>query len=134
MSQRDLDSWMWERANDLLDQVERFHRQLFRPSNSRLGPTWQPPIDIFETNEAVWLIVALPGVDPDGVQILAEHGKLLIRGIRSLPGVCQRAIVHRLEIPQGSFERQIDLPAGKYEPSDRQFLNGCLVFCLKKVL
>jgi hypothetical protein len=38
-----------------------------------------------------------------------------------------------MEVPLGDFERQIDLPAGKYETGDRKFFHGCLVFSLKKV-
>lgn len=130
MPRRDFDSWMWDRAVDLLDHAERLHRQIFQPVTSA---AWQPPIDLFETDDALWLIVALPGVDPSGLEIFLENGQLVVRGARSLPEFCQRATVHRMELPRGRFERSLDLPPGEYELGERRFTLGCLIFSLKKM-
>ena len=40
---------------------------------------------------------------------------LLIAGERVLPQELRTATIHRLELPQGRFERQVPLPAGRYE-------------------
>jgi HSP20 family molecular chaperone IbpA len=129
----DLNSWFWERAGALLDESEQLHRQFLQSARSRRPITWQPPIDIFETDEAFCLIAALPGVDPAGVEIVLEATRLGIRGVRTLPKVCRRAVVHRMELPCGGFERWIELPAAEYEIAEKQMVNGCLVLCLKKV-
>lgn len=129
MSGSPFDSWMWERANDLLAQAEKLERRLFQPISRK----WQPPIDIFESSGSFLIVVALPGVDPSRVEVTVEAGRLVVRGVRSLPAVCQQAIVHRMEIPCGQFERWIDLPAGEYEPEERRFADGCLIFNLRKL-
>jgi HSP20 family molecular chaperone IbpA len=130
----DFNSWLWERADALVDEFERLQRQRLQSGRSRRPITWQPAIDIFETDEALCLIAALPGVDPAGVEILLEKTRLGIRGVRTLPGICRRAVVHRMELPCGGFERWIELPAGRFELAEKQMLNGCLVLCLKKLI
>jgi len=39
-----------------------------------------PPVDIFETEDALTVIADLPGVDKDGVDIRVEDGILTIKG------------------------------------------------------
>lgn len=39
-----------------------------------------PPVDIFETEDALIVVVDLPGVDKDGVDIHVEDGILTIKG------------------------------------------------------
>ena len=49
-----------------------------------------PPVDIFETEEALIVVADLPGVDKDGVDIRVEEDILTIRGKASYnphPGV-----------------------------------------------
>ena len=56
---------------------------------------------------------------------------LIVSGRRVLPPELRSAVIHRLELPQGRFERRLQLPAGRY--AVRQFVkNGCLVFSLTK--
>jgi len=136
MTERDLETWMWERANDLLDQLDKLQRQLFQPGIREGCPTWQPPVDVFETLDALHVIVALPGVDPVTVEVLIDGRKLLVRGTRSLgdalPAGCQEAAVNRLELPQGRFERCVELPPGSYDRIEKRFVHGCLVLSVRK--
>jgi hypothetical protein len=43
------------------------------------------------------------------------------------------AIIQRLEIPYGRFERRILLPAGRYGMARREILNGCVVLWLHRL-
>jgi hypothetical protein len=42
------------------------------------------------------------------------------------------AIIHRLELPQGRFERRVRLPAGLYSGVQRSAYDGCIVITLQK--
>ncbi|MET0408054.1 MAG: Hsp20/alpha crystallin family protein [Hyphomicrobium sp.] len=133
MANRDPMSWMLSEAVETLARAERMHRQFFRlqSSGATNEPCWEPPIDVLETDREILVFVALPGVDPDNVTASIENGVLIVAGRRVLPPELRDAVIHRLELPQGHFERRLQLPAGRY--AVRQFVqNGCLVFSLTK--
>ena len=94
----------------MLARAERMHRQFFPPSGSSAPVAWEPPVDVLETERAVLVLVALPGVDYSEVKALISQGELLISGRRTYPEEMRTAIIHRLELPQGRFERRIRLP------------------------
>ena len=50
----------------------------------------------------------------------------------SLPRELRTAIIHRLELPQGRFERRIRLPSGRYESVTVAVVDGCFTVTLKK--
>jgi hypothetical protein len=58
------------------------------------------------------VVVALPGVDPDKVEAAIVDGDLEIAGTGVLPRQLQAAVMHRLELPHGCFERRVQLPDG----------------------
>jgi HSP20 family protein len=133
MTNSDSRNWMWSEALQMLARAERLHRELFNPPNvSQRGINWEPPTDVLETEDAVLIFVALPGVDPEKVDVAIHDGVLLLAGERLLPAEARTAIIHRLELPQGRFERQIPLPPGRYETPRSAVANGCLVIRLPK--
>jgi HSP20 family protein len=125
---------MWSEACEMLIRAERLHRELFRPARSvSTLPVWEPPIDILETEREVLVLVALPGVSPDRVEAAIEDGDLILHGVRVLPPELRTAVIHRLELPQGRFERRVRLPAGRYSDVRRSAVDGCLVITLQKM-
>ena len=133
MPRRDIESWMWAEACDALARAERLHRQFFRPGSPDTRPLWEPPVDILETEDELWIIAALPGVEAPQVEISVEHGVLVIAGVRLAPALKQAAVIHRLEIPQGRFERRIALPPGRFELERRDLVGGTLTLTLRKL-
>jgi HSP20 family protein len=131
---RDPALWMWAQACDLIDQAERLHRQFFRPSASaRAFAVWEPPIDVFEDARELVIVVAMPGVPADRVQVHFEPDAVVVRGER--PVSLRRAgyLVRQLEIPYGGFERRIALPPGRFEAGAPELVQGCLVVTLRKL-
>ncbi len=124
--------WMWSEALNMLAQADRMHRQMFRPQASAQGAAWEPPVDMLETDGEVLILAALPGVDPQQVRAAIEDGVLVISGVRAVPEAWHTATIHRLELPQGRFERRIALPPGHYDAVRRTAANGCLVVSLAK--
>ncbi|RFA30514.1 heat-shock protein Hsp20 [Alkalilimnicola ehrlichii] len=132
MSSRDPRIWMWTEACEILERAERMQRSLFQ-----LGPApsaaWEPPVDVYETDAQVVIVMALPGVAAEHIEIVIDAGTLVVVGARSLPKSLRHAAIHRLEIPFGRFERRIELPRGRYVLEDQQLADGCLVLSLRKV-
>jgi HSP20 family protein len=132
MAEQDPD-WMWQRARALLEQSERLQQRF--AGGARPGtqpPTWEPPVDIFETAEEFWVLVALPGIEATQVQVCLRGQELTISGQRPLPGVLRNAQVHRLEIPYGRFQRHLTLPPGSYELGITQLAQGLVVLQVHK--
>lgn len=125
--------WMWSEACELLARAERMHREFFRPVGLLArSPVWEPPVDILETEDAVLVLVALPGVDADHAEAVIEEGHLAIGGMRVLPSELRTATIHRLELPQGRFYRRVALPPGRYSDVTRTAIAGCLLITLHK--
>ncbi len=125
--------WMWEEACDLATQAERLQRQFFRPTAaSGMPAAWEPPADVFEDEREIVVVIAMPGVTAERIQIMNEPGVLVVRGSRPLPLIDRGHLVRRLEIPHGIFERRVLLPAGRLELDPPELLHGCLILRLIK--
>jgi HSP20 family protein len=127
------DRWMWSEACEMLARADRLHRQLFQPVHGhRKVPAWEPPADVLETEHEVLVIAALPGVKPERIEAAIDGNDLVLAGMRTLPKELGRAVIHRLELPQGRFERRLRLPGGRYTDIRRSIIDGCLVVVLTK--
>ena len=133
MAIKDNERWMWSEACEMLMRAERLHRQLFQPQGvTQHAPAWEPPADVFETSRQVLIYIALPGVDPEHLELAIDGSDLVIAGARLMPAELRDAVVHRLELPQGRFRRRIPLPAGAYDQIAKQMADGCLLISLRK--
>jgi HSP20 family protein len=128
--------WMLANAVDLLTQAERMHRQFFRLQASapaHAETVWEPPADVFEDEREVVVVVALPGVVAERVEVSASPGVLSVRAERPQPLGGSRHAVRQLEIPYGRFARRIPLPRVRLEPVTSELMHGCLIVRLAKV-
>jgi HSP20 family protein len=128
----DQHDWMWSEALSMLARAERMHQQMFQPVAHRAQIAWEPPVDVLETEHSVLVLAALPGVDVAKVEAVIEGGVLVVSGQRAVPPELRTAIIHRLELPQGRFERRVPLPPGRYTDVRRSEAHGCLVISLSK--
>jgi HSP20 family molecular chaperone IbpA len=134
MRLRNPTGWMWGEALELLEHADRLHRQFFQLGNHRNQcPTWEPPVDMFETEFELVVLAALPGVSAEQLEILIDGPTVIIRGQRAMPAAWKSAAIHRLEIPYGRFERRIELPSEKFQPGQRSLQDGCLILTLHKL-
>lgn len=134
MTARGVESWMWAQAFELLDEAERLQRRFYQPASERGGgPVWEPPVDIFENDQELWITVALPGVAPEQVKVTTEGGALIVRARRPAPTQTRQGRIRRFEIPHGRFERRIELPAGRFEIHHSGMADGCLQINLLKL-
>jgi HSP20 family protein len=128
MSNRQLEARMWADACAAMDRADRLRRQFFHHGTSR----WEAPIDVFETDEALSILIALPGVELDNITVTLNAGTLTVTGERPLPPELRDARILRMEIPYGRFERRIELPPVPFQISGRHLANGCLMLRLQK--
>jgi len=123
-------SSMWADAINMLEEADRLHRQFFQLSpGAAHGPTWEPPVDLFESGRQISLHIALPGVAPDQVQVVIDGATVVVVGERHLPAPAG-AHIRRIEIPYGRFERRIGLPPGRFEIRESTLVHGCLLLAL----
>ena len=75
------------------------------------GPTgWTPPVDVLETADSYVIMVELPGLSQDDVQLQHHEGRLTISGVRrERESPCEQ--FHRIERGHGGFSRTFHLPA-----------------------
>ncbi len=135
MNSRDLSRLMWSEALSLLEQADRLHRQFIRPAAAET-PAWEPPVDVVETPDAVWVHAALPGVAAESVAVTLEAGAITISAHRpfrlcSSENECSVRI-HVLEIPYGRYERRIGLPTQALTLAGRKMQDGCLTLIFSK--
>lgn len=130
---RDPQNLMWADACALLERAERLHRQFFEPARTARGARWEPPVDVFETDQELIVMVALPGVAPEQIEIHIQDDVLVIAGERALPAAARHARIHRLEAPYGRFERRLALTSGRLRLSRHENVHGCLALTFAKV-
>jgi len=128
MSKRQLDALMWAQACAAIERADRLRRQFFHQAT----PHWEAPVDVFETDHALIILIALPGVELDTIAVTLSAGVLTVKGERLLPRELDNARIVRMEIPHGHFERRIELPPVPFELSGRHLANGCLMLRLQK--
>mgnify|MGYP000904813557 FL=1 len=132
MRSRNQGYWVWTEALDLLQGGEQLQRRVFTLETLQTVPCWAPAVDVYEDAGELRVLVALPGVRPEQIDVHLDDGGLVVEGERPMPSPAQHAAIHRLEIPYGRFQRRIDLPSGKYR-MQRQFVeDGCLVLVLRR--
>ena len=124
---------MWTTACAMIDRAERLHRQFFQPAAAPVRElSWEPPINITETDTEILITVALPGVDRDDVKVTVDADGVSVVGFRRPSAIPRGSLVHRLEIPYGRFQRQISFPATRLELGQSELADGCLTLKFSK--
>lgn len=83
-----------------------------KPPAVRFSPrTWQPAIDVFETDTEVVALVELAGLKEDEIEVVVHNGVLTVRGERKDIKQGIKRTYSQMEILWGPFERNIALPA-----------------------
>jgi HSP20 family protein len=124
----------WDPLRDILNLQERMNR-LFEESILR-GPLeglavgaagWMPLADVLETPEGFVVVMELPGVEQDDVEIQVDGGELVVRGERRLPGPARPESFQRMERSYGAFSRRV-LLSDEVDPArvTAQFRDGVL--------
>ncbi|MBI4319851.1 MAG: Hsp20/alpha crystallin family protein [Chloroflexi bacterium] len=91
------------------------------------------PLDVYQTDDAVTVKAALPGVRPEDIDVTFQSGCLTIKGETRYDEEAKREDYYFQERRYGSFCRQIELPATVApEKAEAVFENGVLTLTLPK--
>lgn len=131
MRRRHTGFWIWAEALDLLRNAELLQRRVVVRQALHAVPCWEPAVDLGEQGDELTLFVALPGVNPQQIEVSLDPKGVVVHGRRPIPPALLHAAIHRLEIPYGRFERRISLPPGEFRVHRQYFEDGCLVLILR---
>jgi HSP20 family protein len=91
------------------------------------------PLDIFTAPDALVVKAALPGVDPEKVEITVNGDTLTISGSNHEQRKEEQGEYLFQEVRRGSFTRTVSLPANlKPEDATADFQNGMLTLTIPK--
>jgi HSP20 family protein len=107
----------WDPFRDLLTLQDRMNR-LFEDSLTRnkvyeeslTTGIWSPPVDIYETGDAIFLKAELAGLTKNDVMIEIKDSNLILRGERKFEKDIKEENYHRIERSYGAFSRTFTLP------------------------
>jgi HSP20 family protein len=119
---------MWSEALSMLDRADRLHRQFF----TQAAPGWEPPIDVVEVDGELLIHVALPAVEAGSITIALDPEGVVVSASRPFPCRGQGALIHRIEIPYGRFERRIALDTAGLELGGRTLADGVLTLAFRR--
>jgi HSP20 family protein len=128
----------WEPFRDLLSLQERMNR-LFEDRLARvrgeepMTGSFAPPVDIYETEQAIVLEVDVPGLKLEDLDIRVENNTLTIRGERQQSTEVKEENYHRVERYYGSFTRSFAVP-NQVDPQkiEATYENGVLRLTMAK--
>lgn len=72
--------------------------------------SWRPSLDLYETKEEFIVLVDVPGMRPQDVEVVVDRDVLRIAGNRCRPLSQGITRVHQMEIDFGPFSHTIHLP------------------------
>ena len=87
----------------LNEEDEFFNFPMVRPNNA-------PSLDIYQDQDNVYAKVALPGVDPENINISIENSILTLESSTEKKSEIDEKNYYRKEIRYGSFRRNVQLP------------------------
>lgn len=79
------------------------------PESTRTKPVFSPPTDIYETKDALCLVLEMPGVEPDGLNVTLDKRVLTIEGRAGASMAQEGYSLTHAEFRDGDYERSFTL-------------------------
>ena len=108
--------------------------ELFAEFGDRLrGDSWQPDVDVFETESDIVVRAEIAGVRSQDLNVKVDGQVLRIGGIRPAAEGPDVKRLHQMEIASGPFERRVRIPiAFERERVSAHVADGFLTVTLPK--
>jgi HSP20 family protein len=98
--------------DELQSEIQELFADLWQvPRFSGLRRGFRPQVDCYRTENPpeVTVLIELPGVDSDSVELAVGDGTLTVAGKRMRPR-CEGLVYQQMELEYGPFRRQVQLP------------------------
>jgi HSP20 family protein len=98
---------------DAQDRIHRLMGELFkdmRPLGYQPDRSFHPPMDIYETDEDLVVIMEVAGMKGEDIRVVFGKDLLSISGTRSEIPDGPKIRLHQMEIDYGRFERSLRIP------------------------
>jgi HSP20 family protein len=120
---------------DIQESVDRVFRGLFPNRFLHLpGETWTPPMDVYETEDEIVIVVELAGAAAEDIEIAFERRVLTISGQRLSLSDPSHSKCHQMEIDSGAFVRKLYIPSAiDADHTTSHYKDGLLRISLPKV-
>jgi len=95
------------------DQIHRLMGEYFKemkPLGYQPDRSFHPPMDIYETEDNLIVVMEVAGMKVEDFQILFEKDLLSISGTRAELHSAPKTRLHQIEIDYGNFERTLRIP------------------------
>src|SRR5215212_5479009 len=92
-------------AGEFADELKRLLVEIGRSAGSTLIAECSPPLDIYETDEAIEIAIDLPGVEATSVRVVAKANAVLIAGEKAPRRGRGDSSFHLVERGYGRFAR-----------------------------
>lgn len=130
---RELDWQVFRELASLTQRMQALLESAFlAPSSLASPPAAFPPVDVYESEEAVVVEAELPGVAAHDLQVELENEKLVISGVLGSQNSEGEETLLRMERPRGRFHRVIPLPSSVVPPFEATLSRGVLAVRLPK--
>ena len=95
---------------DFADEIRAIFRELGRGyAAESLAGECAPPLDVFETDDSIEIVVDLPGTDAHGVRLVSKGDSVLIAGDKAARRARGESSFHLVERGYGRFARVVRL-------------------------
>jgi HSP20 family protein len=120
-------------TTELIQELLSIHRDIEDLAQSQAGDELnQPKIDLFDLGDSYRLIIEVPGVSQENLELALQNRSLIIAGLRE--PIEEDTSIITSERPRGHFQRSIDLPAAiDREACTAHLQQGLLILNLPKV-
>ena len=116
---------------DMFEEMDKMFGGSLPLGKMALG--FMPPVDISQTDNTVIVQIAIPGIDPEKVNIRIENDVLTIDGEVRKETEVEEAKYHRREMLSGKFHRALAMPAAvDGDKASAVYKNGILEITIPK--
>ncbi len=122
------------RLLNLQRDIERFFGQPFFGGRFSVSGTGvYPPLNVFEQDDALYVVAELPGLSKESIDVEVKGESLALQGERKVRPAADGGLCHRRERSGGQFRRVINLPYPvDAEKASATYTDGVLTVRLEK--